>query len=248
MPQLQEAALRRSRSAWAIVLAQRSLHESAYSALVSSALRVKPKLRGVFHEFGFYAAVGVGVPLVLTAEEGKARVAALIFSSCLAGCFGASALYHRPTWAPGIRPWLARLDHAGIYLLIAGTYTPFGLLVMSKGWAVPILSVVWGGALVAITLKLVWVRAPKWLSAAIGLALGWVGVVAISQLLKVDVVGLLLVVAGGLLYSAGAIVYARRHPDPAPRVFGYHELFHVLTLAAAGCQLAAIAFFVLPRA
>ena len=118
---------------------------------------------------------------------------------------------------------------------------------MSKGWAVPVLSIVWSGAFFAIMLNLFWVRAPKWLSAAIGLALGWVGVVAISQLLKVEVAGLILVIAGGLLYTAGAIVYARRRPDPAPAVFGYHELFHVLTLAAAGCQFAAIAFFVLPR-
>jgi hemolysin III len=148
----------------------------------------------------------------------------------------------------GARAWLARLDHAGVYLLIAGTYTPFGLLVMSREWAVPVLSVVWSGGLAAILLKLFWVRAPKWLSAAIGLSLGWIGVTAFSQLLKVQVVGLLLVVAGGLLYSAGAIVYARRRPDPVPHVFGYHELFHVFTLAAAGCQFAAIAFFVLPRA
>ena len=133
-------------------------------------------------------------------------------------------------------------------MLIAGTYTPFGLLVMSAGWAASVLSVVWSGAVLAIVLKLVWPRTPKWVSAAIGLALGWVGVAAISQLLKVDLGGILLVVAGGLLYSTGAIVYAIRRPDPAPRVFGYHELFHVLTLAAAACQFAAIAFFVLPRA
>lgn len=205
-------------------------------------------MRGVFHELGFYAAVVFGLLLVLTADPGRARVSAIVFTSCLAGCFGASALYHRPMWTPRVRSWLARLDHAGIYLLIAGTYTPFGLLVMSAAWAAPVLSVVWSGAAVAIVLKLFWVRAPKWLSAVIGLTLGWVAVVAISQLLKVDLSGLLLVVAGGLLYSAGALVYALRRPDPAPRVFGYHELFHVLTLAGAGCQFAAIAFFVLPRA
>jgi hemolysin III len=209
--------------------------------------RAKPKLRGVFHELGFYAAVAVGLPLVLTADHGRAQVAAIVFASSLAGCFGASALYHRKTWTPRVRSWLARLDHAGVYLLIAGTYTPFGLLVMSKGWAVPVLTVVWSGAALAILVKLFWVRAPKWLSAAFGLALGWVGAVAFSQLTKVDVAGIALVVAGGLLYSAGAIVYARRRPDPAPSVFGYHEIFHVFTLAAAGCQLAAIAFFVLPR-
>ena len=209
---------------------------------------VKPLLRGVFHEAGFYLALALAAPLALTAESGRARVSAIVFSACLAGCFGASALYHRPTWTPRVRPWLARLDHAGIYLLIAGTYTPFCLLVLSKGWAVPVLAIVWSGAFFAIMLKLFWVRSPKWLSAVIGLTLGWVGVVAISQLLKVEVAGLILVITGGLLYTAGAIVYARRRPDPAPTIFGYHELFHVLTLAAAGCQLAAIAFFVLPRA
>lgn len=209
---------------------------------------VKPKLRGVFHELGFYAAIALGVPLVWTAEDGRARLAAVVFVGCLAGCFGASALYHRPTWTPRVRAWLARLDHAGVYLLIAGTYVPFGLLVMSPRWAVPVLSVVWSCALAAIVLKLFWVCAPKWLSAAIGLLLGWVGAAAFSQLLKVQVVGVLLVVAGGLLYSAGAVVYARRCPDPVPHVFGYHELFHVLTLGAAGCQFAAVAFYVLPRA
>jgi hemolysin III len=207
----------------------------------------KPKLRGVFHELGFYAALGLGVAIVVTADPGRARIAAVVFSSCVAGCFGASALYHRPTWRPTVRAWLARLDHAGVYLLIAGTYTPFGLLVMSSDWAVPVLAVVWSGTFAAIVLKLFWVRMPKWLSAGIGVGLGWVGVVAFSQLLKLAVVGLVLVIAGGLLYTAGAVVYARRRPDPVPHVFGYHELFHALTLAAAGCQYAAIAFFVLPR-
>jgi hemolysin III len=210
--------------------------------------RVKPRLRGVFHEIGFYAAAVVGVVLIVTAEPGKGRVAGAIFASCVVVCFGASALYHRPTWPPRTRAWLARLDHAGIYFLIAGTYAPFGLLVMSRAWAIPILATVWGGALLAILLKLFWVRAPKRLSAAIALALGWVAVVAFPQLLKLSAVGLLLVVAGGLLYTAGAIIYARRRPNPIPQVFGYHELFHVLTVAAAACQYAAIAFYVLPRA
>jgi hemolysin III len=213
----------------------------------STSPRPKPKLRGVFHELGFYAALMLATPLVLSASTGRARLAAIVFSGCLAGCFGASALYHRPTWGPHARSWVARLDHAGVYLLIAGTYTPFGLFVLSAQWAVPVLSVVWGGALAAILMKLFWVRAPKWLSAAIGISLGWVGAAAFSQLLKLPTAGLLLVVTGGLLYTAGAIVYVRRRPDPNPTVFGYHELFHVLTLAGAGCQYASIAFFVLPR-
>jgi len=209
---------------------------------------VKPKLRGVFHEAGFYAAVVFGVPLVRGAEPGRARLGAIIFVCSLAGCFGASALYHRPTWTPAARAWLARLDHAGVYILIAGSYTPFALLVFSPGWAVSVLAVVWAGAFAAILLKLFWLHAPRALSAAVGIALGWVSIVALPQLLKMPLPGVLLVVVGGLLYTSGAIVYARRRPDPAPRVFGYHELFHVLTLAGAACQTASIAFFALPRA
>jgi hemolysin III len=214
----------------------------------TTAAPVKPKLRGVFHEIGFYVSLGVGTAVVLSADPGRARAAAIVFAICVAACFGASALYHRPTWRPGPRAWLARIDHAGIYLLIAGTYTAVGLIVMSAGWAAPLLSVVWGGATLAILLKLFWVRAPKWVSTALAMALGWSGVVAFSQLLGLPVAGLVLLVAGGVLYTVGALVYVRRSPDPLPHAFGYHELFHVLTLAAAGCQYASIAFFVLPNA
>jgi hemolysin III len=214
--------------------------------VIPSALPVKPRLRGVFHELGFYAAVVTGLVLVLSADDGRSRAAAIVFATCVATCFGASALYHRPTWTPRVRSWLARLDHAGVYLLIAGAYTPFGFLVLSPAWAVPVLAVVWSGALVGILLKLFWVRAPKWLSAAIGLALGWVGAAAFSQLLKLQLPAVLLVIAGGLLYTVGAAVYVRRRPDPVPRIFGYHELFHVLTLAATACLYVSIAFFVLP--
>jgi hemolysin III len=215
--------------------------------VIASPERVKPRLRGVFHEVGFYAALGFGVALVATAEGGRARLAAAVFSASVIACFGASALYHRPTWTPRPRAWLARLDHAGVYLLIAGSYTPFGLLVMSTGWAIPVLTIVWSGAFAAILLKVFWVRSPKWLSATIGLALGWVAVAAISQLLRLPLTGVLLVAAGGLLYTGGAVVYIRRRPDPIPSVFGYHELFHVLTLAATGCLYGSIAFFVLAR-
>ena len=208
---------------------------------------VKPRLRGVFHEAACYVAIGLGVALVLTAEPGRARVSAIVFSSCTAACFGFSALYHRPTWQPRARSWLARLDHAGIYLLIAGTYTPFGLLVLSRTWAVVVLSIVWSGAFLAILLKLFWPATPKKLSAAIALALGWVAVVAFTQLLKLPAAALILLIGGGIFYSVGAVVYARRRPDPLPGILGYHELFHLLTLLAAGCQYAAIAFYVLPR-
>jgi hemolysin III len=209
--------------------------------------RVKPRLRGVFHEVAFFTFVALGVPLVWSAHEGKARISALVFGTCVVLCFGASALYHRPTWQPRARSWLARADHAGIYLLIAGTYTPFGLLVMSRNWAIPVLTIVWTGSLAAILLKLFKPTLSKKVSAAIGLALGWVAVAAITQLLKLPWPGLVLLLLGGLAYSLGAIVYALRKPDPFPRVLGYHEVFHLLTLVAVGCQYAAVAFYVLPR-
>jgi len=214
----------------------------------SSIVRVKPKLRGVFHEAGFYAALAAGAAMVVTAEPGRSRIAALIFSTCVAVCFGASALYHRPTWTPKVRGWLARLDHAGIYLLIAGSYAPFGLLVLSPGWAVTVLAIVWSGALIAIVMKLCWLRAPKWLSAVNGLVLGWAGAAAFGQLLELPSPALVLIIVSGVLYTSGAVVYALRRPDPLPRVFGYHELFHVLTVLAVAAQYVAIAFFVLPSA
>jgi hemolysin III len=210
--------------------------------------RVKPRLRGVFHEIAFYVAVVVGIVLVVTAEPGRARLSAIVFAFCVAACFGFSALYHRPTWQPRARSWLARLDHAGIYLLIAGTYTPFGLIVMSHNWAVVVLSIVWTGSAAAILLKLFWPGTPKKLSAALGLILGWVAVIAFTQFLKLPVPALVLIGIGGAAYSAGAIVYARKKPDPIPHVLGYHEVFHLLTLVAAGSFYAAIAFWVLPRA
>jgi hemolysin III len=205
----------------------------------------KPRLRGVLHLYAFGVAVGLGVALVLTADGGRGRVSAAVFAATVAAMFGASALYHVPTWRPRPRRWLRRLDHAMIYALIAGTYTPFGLLVLSGAWQAVVLAIVWSGAAAAMALKLAWVDSPKWLAAAIGIGLGWVGVVAFPQLARIGAVGLALILAGGVLYTAGSLVYARRRPDPAPAVFGYHELFHALVIAAAACQYAAIAFYVL---
>ena len=202
----------------------------------------------MFHEAGFFLVVALSLPLVLSAETTKARASAIVFSACLAACFGASALYHRPTWSPKVRSWLGRVDHAGVYLLIAGTYTPFGLLVLSRNWAIPVLAVVYTGAALAILTKLFWYRAPKPFSAGIALLLGWVAVAAVTQLVKVGAVGFTLVIIGGVFYTTGAVIYALRRPDPSPRIFGYHELFHLCTIAAAACQYVAIAFFVLPRA
>src|SRR4051812_49327345 len=142
---------------------------------------------------------------------------------------GASALYHRVTWSPTVRPWMRRLDHAGIYLLIAGTYTPVGLLTLHGTLQRIVLAVVWVGAVAAILVKVFWVGAPKWLSVVFALTLGWTGVLALPQLARTaGMTAVALLAAGGVAYSVGAIVYARRKPDPIPHVFGYHELFHAL--------------------
>jgi hemolysin III len=207
---------------------------------------LRPRFRGVLHQYAFFVSLVLGAALVAGASGSGERVSSLVFAAALAAMFGISALYHRITWRPGPRRWMRRLDHAAIYLLIAGTYTPFGLLALSGAWRWTLLPVVWGGALAAIILQLAWVDAPKWLAAAIGITLGWVGIIAIPQLWDhMGVAGLLLLAVGGVLYTGGALVYARGWPDPVPAVFGYHELFHALVIAAAACQYAAVALFVL---
>jgi hemolysin III len=207
--------------------------------------QLKPRLRGVFHQYAFFVSVLLGAALVAVASGAGERVSTAVFAASVATMFGISALYHRITWRSRARRWMRRLDHAAIYLLIAGTYTPFGLLALSGAWRWTVLSIVWSGALAAIVFKLAWVDAPKWASAVIGVTLGWVGVVALPQLWdRVGPAGVALLGVGGALYTAGALVYARRRPDPVPAVFGYHELFHVLVVAAAACQFAAVALFV----
>jgi hemolysin III len=206
----------------------------------------KPRLRGVLHQGGFIASIIVAPLLLASADAFRSRVAAAVFAFSVTACFGASALYHRVTWAPSVRRWMRRVDHAGVYLLIAGTYTPVSLLVLDRDWGRVILIVVWTGALAAMLLKFMWVDAPKWVAAAVGLALGWVAVVALPQLVeRLQLSAVMLLIAGGLLYTAGAVVYARRKPDPLPAVFGYHEVFHALTIAAVTCQYVAIAVFVI---
>jgi hemolysin III len=208
----------------------------------------KPRLRGLSHAVAFLAAVPLGVFLVVRAETALGRFSAIVFAAAVVVMFGASALYHSPNWREAPRRWLRRVDHAGIFALIAGTYTAFGLLALSGYWRWVVLSIVWAGALAAIVFKFAWIDAPKWISAVIGVALGWVGVVVAPQLLgEIGVTASLLVLVGGLLYTLGALVYAFRRPDPYPEVFGFHEVFHVLVIAAVACQYAAVAFFVFPE-
>ena len=211
---------------------------------VETAFPVRPRLRGVLHQAGFVAACAVGGVLV-SFVDGRRLVAAPVFAASAAAMLGASALYHRVTWSPRVRPWMRRIDHAGIYLLIAGTYTSVGLLALHGSLQRLVLGMVWGGAGAATLAKLCWVAAPKWLSAVLGVALGWIGIVAMPQLLRTaGPAAVALLAAGGLAYTPGALVYARRTPDPAPAIFGYHEVFHALTLVALACQYVAIAFFV----
>ncbi len=207
--------------------------------------KVKPLLRGVLHEVAFFVALVVGALLVIYANGTRASMAAAVFAGSVAAMLGASTLYHRVTWSVRARPWMRRLDHAGIFLLIAGTYTPIGLLTLRGTMRDIVLGVVWTGAALAILFKFLWVGAPKWLSAVTGIAVGWAGIAAMPQVARyAGTTAVVLLGVGGLAYTVGAVVYALRRPDPVPAVFGYHELFHALTLVAVTCQYVAIAFFV----
>jgi hemolysin III len=211
------------------------------------AVRVKPRLRGVLHQYAFFVSLASGTLLVLLATTVRASVAAVIYAASVSALFGVSALYHRVTWTGPARRRMRRLDHAMIFLLIAGTYTPVGLLVLQGRLGTVVLAVVWGGAIAGIVLELAWAGAPRWLGGTVYLALGWVAVVAMPQLFaRLGVTGGMLIVAGGLVYSAGAAVYALRRPDPVPAVFGYHEVFHLLVIAGVAAHFLAISLFVLP--
>jgi hemolysin III len=209
---------------------------------------IKPRLRGVSHEYAFFVSLGTGAALIVAASDARARVAAAIYAAALSALLGTSALYHRVTWRPRARRWMRRLDHSMIFVLIAGTYTPVALLALHGSLAHTILIVVWAGALGGMVFKLAWIDAPKWVFAAVYLALGWVSVAIFGQLpAAIGWLGVAGLAAGGLLYTVGAVVYASGWPNPWPRVFGYHEVFHALVLAAATLHYAVIAFDVLPR-
>ena len=217
---------------------------------LEEAIRARPQLRGVTHQWAFFISVVLGVVLVISAPPGKGTLAAAVYAVCVALLFGTSALYHRVTWqTDAARRWMRRLDHSAIFLLIAGTYTPFALLVLDGTLADVVLVVVWSGALGGILLKLLWIDAPKWLAALIYVMLGWVVVAVTPDLIEeLGITASVLVGVGGLLYTAGAVIYALRRPDPIPTVFGYHEVFHALVIAAAALQYAVVAFWVLPQA
>jgi hemolysin III len=199
---------------------------------------IKPRLRGVSHELAFFAALGAGAVLIALAPP-RAAVAAAVYAVSLAAMLGTSALYHRPTWSPKPRRWLRRADHAAIFVLVAGTYTPFTLLLPAHRAA--LLALAWGGAAAGIAQSLFWAHAPRPLVAALYVALGWAVVIFWPALhAALGSAGLFFLALGGVLYSIGAIVYATRRPDPAPAVFGYHEIFHAFVIAAAVCHFGVV--------
>ena len=210
---------------------------------------VKPRLRGVVHQWSFFVALVAGAVLVVLAPDGRATAVAAVYAAALAGLLGTSALYHRVTWRPGVRAWMRRLDHSMIFVLIAGTYTPFAALVLTGSTQVVVLAGVWAGAAAGVVFSLVWIRAPNWLAAIAYVSLGWFACVAAPQLVdRAGVAAMVLIAGGGVAYTAGAVVYALQRPDPRPAVFGYHEVFHVLVVAAAVIHFVAVAAFALPAA
>jgi hemolysin III len=210
--------------------------------------RSKPRLRGVTHEWAFFISLIAGAALIAAAPNSHARLGVAIYAFSLSALLGTSALYHRVNWRrPEIRRWMRRLDHSMIFLLIAGTVTPFALLVMHGPLASALLIAVWAGAGAGIVVELIWVDAPKWVTTIVYLAVGWIGALGFPAIVIEAGLGAgILIAVGGVLYTAGAVVYARQRPDPNPAVFGYHEIFHVLVLAAAAAHFAAVAIYALP--
>ena len=193
----------------------------------------KPRLRGWLHAGMFPVAVAGGIVLVALAGTRQERIAVTIFSFTGALLFGTSALFHRGSWSPPVHRVLRRIDHSNIFLIIAGTYTPFAVLALSPSKARVLLWLVWLGALAGVAFSILWVEAPRWLYTPVYVALGWVAVFYLPDLLDgAGAAAVVLLVVGGALYSIGAVVYGIKRPNPAPDWLGFHEVFHALTIAA----------------
>jgi hemolysin III len=194
---------------------------------------IKPHLRGWLHAGTFPLSVAAGIVLVVLAPTTQAKVSTAIFAVTACLLFGVSAIYHRGTWSPRTFILLKRLDHANIFLIIAGTYTPFSVMLLPEGKARTLLTIVWVGAIVGVLFRVLWVHAPRWLYVPAYLALGWAAVAYLpSFFAHGSIAVVVLVIVGGALYTFGGIVYGIQRPDPSPRWFGFHEVFHALTVAA----------------
>jgi hemolysin III len=208
-----------------------------------------PRLRGVSHAFAFLVSIAAAGLVIVIAPAGRATVAAVIYGAGLIALFGGSAAYHRWPGPERFKPALQRIDHSTIFVFIAASYTPIALVVLHGPLVWVILGTAWIGAAAGVAFSLGWIDAPRGLIAGSYLALGWVAVIAIPQLLgELGILPLVLLAAAGLLYTTGAIVYARRRPDPWPRTFGFHEIFHALVIAAAAAHYIAVVGWVLPGA
>ena len=206
-----------------------------------------PILRGVLHQWAFWFALAAAIGLVALSPGGVPRVAALVYGAGLCAMLAASALYHRYKGTPRVRSLLCRIDHSAIYVFMAASYTPVGLLLLDGTLRWIVLGTVWAGCLGGVALSVAWITAPRVLFALTYLALGWVLVIAFPQLMaKLEAEPLILFGAGGVLYSVGAVIYTLRRPDPWPRTFGFHEIFHALVIAAAVTHFVAMAGWVIP--
>jgi hemolysin III len=218
-------------------------------AVASATAAAKPKLRGWFHAGVFPLAVAAGIVLIALAPTTATSAECSVFAVSSWLLFGVSGVYHRGTWGPKVRGVLRRLDHTNIFLIIAGTYTPISLVLLSRQSAVLLLSLVWTGALIGIGMRVFWLSAPRWVYVPCYLALGWAAVFYLPSFLTIGGWGVVgLIIAGGLLYSAGAIVYALKKPNPSPLWFGFHEIFHLFTIAAFVCHYIAISITVYAHA
>jgi len=206
---------------------------------------VKPLLRGVSHQIAFFVAIVATAVLVMRAPSRTGALAALVFGATLVLLFGTSALYHRIDWTPAARARMRRMDHAAIFMLIGGGYTPLFWLVPNAGGGHGALLAIWIGAAIGVVKSLAWPHAPKWLTALLCVAIGWMvigQVVARTAVVGSTCVGFLVI--GGITYSVGALVYALKRPDPFPRVFGYHEIFHLLVILASASVFAHVVLVV----
>ena len=205
----------------------------------------KPLLRGWIHLGTLPVAIVLGVLLTALSEGTALTVACTVFLATSSLLFGISALYHRGTWSPRAVALLRRMDHSNIFLLIAGTYTPMTVAALEPPASTILLAVVWTGALLGIAFRLFWLSAPRWLYVVLYIVLGWTAVWFAGDLIEVDPVAVGLVLAGGLAYTGGAVVYGLKRPDPVPGVYGFHEVFHTCTVVAFACHWAAMLLFVL---
>lgn len=208
---------------------------------------IRPRLRGVIHYYAFFFSLLAGAVLITLAPTPRALVGVGVYVFSLSALLGTSALYHRVTWSPPTRRWVGRLDHSMISVLIAGTYTPFGMAAPTGTLAALLLLPIWVSAVASIALHLFWYDAPKWISAVVYVAIGWLGVLAMPGLTgQVGWAPTMLLLAGGIVYSLGALVYALQRPNPFPHIFGYHEVFHSLVVVAAIAHFAAVALALHP--